>query len=126
MSTAMWNLGSAAELDDVPPVAFRRAALRQDFEFAQRFPFCGRHLAKFSALVSFAVESLRHCRRTAHFAEQQNFYLKLAALIGHAQPVADPDFARRLGRLPIREHSAEFAGSFRQRPRLEKSRRPQP
>jgi hypothetical protein len=73
-----------------------------DLELAHGFPFRRHLLAQFPALIAFTVKRLRHRRRTAHFAEQQHFHLKLAALVGHAQSVAYPHFARRLGGLPVR------------------------
>jgi hypothetical protein len=51
--------------------------------------------------------------RTAHFAEKQDFHLKVAAVVGHSQHVSDPDFTRSFGRLPIELNSAERTGSCR-------------
>ena len=116
---------AAAELDDVPPVAFRGSSFRENFELPHRLPFGGYFFAQFPAVLSFAIERLRHRGRPTYFAEKQHLHLKVAAVIGHAQSVPHPDFTRRLCGLSVRQDSAQFARSFRQRTRLEKSRRPQ-
>jgi hypothetical protein len=63
---------------------------------------------------------------SAHVAEKQDFYLKVAAVVRHSQHVANPDLSRSFGRLPVGLNPAKFAGSRRQRSRLEESGRPKP
>jgi hypothetical protein len=97
----IFALTSAPELDDVSPVALRWPAGGQYFEFPHRLPFdCG-FLAEFMALLALAVERLSHSGGTACLAKQQHFHLKVSALIGHAQPIPNADFACRLGNLPV-------------------------
>src|ERR1700751_3965216 len=117
---------SAPKTNDVQPIAFRRPPFWKSFELPHRLPFSGYFFAQFAAFLSFAVECLRHGSRSPHFAEKQYLHLKIAAVIGDAQPIAHPDFTRRLGGLPVREDSSQFARPFRQGTRLEKSCRPQP
>src|ERR1700751_303397 len=92
---------SAPKTNDVQPIAFRRPPFWKSFELPHRLPFSGYFFAQFAAFLSFAVECLRHGSRP-------------------------PGFARRLGGLPVREDSSQFARPFRQGTRLEKSCRPQP
>src|SRR6266567_2189351 len=114
------------ELDDMAPVAFGRTPFRQYFEFAHRLPLGGHLLPKGAALFCFAIERLRYRGRPAHLTEEQDLDLKIATLIGHAQPVSNSDFPGCLSNLPVREYPAQFTRSFRQWTRLEKSRGPQP
>jgi len=44
---------------------------------------------------------LRNRRWAADFAEKQDFYLKVAALVGHMQHISDADLARSLGGLSV-------------------------
>jgi hypothetical protein len=69
---------------------------------------------------------LCHRGGAAHFAENQNFHLKGAAVVGHLQPVTYMNLARSLGELPVRLDPAKFTGSRSQAARLEKSGSPQP
>jgi len=62
----------------------------------------------------------------ALLAQKQDLYVKVPAVVGHAQPVSNPDFARGLGRLPAGLNPAEFTGSRRQCSRFEESGGPQP
>lgn len=123
----MWGtLGAPAKPDYVPSITLRGPPLRQNLEFPHRLPFSSSFLAKFPAFIRFAVERLCHCGRTAHLAEKKNVDVKISTVVGDAQPIPEPDFPRRLGRLPIRKYPAQFTGLFRQWPRLEESRSPKP
>jgi hypothetical protein len=97
----IFALTSAPELDDVSPVALRWPACGQYFEFPHRLPFACGFLTEFMAFLALAVERLSHSSGTAYLAKQQHFHLKVSALIGHAQPIPNPDFACRLGNLPV-------------------------
>jgi len=52
---------------------------------------------------------LRNRSRAADFAQEQDFYLKVAAIVGHSQHVSDVDLARSLGGLPVALDPAETA-----------------
>ena len=52
-------------------------------------------LPQFLAGLGLAVEGLCHSSRTAHLAQMQNLYVKLAALIANAQHVSDANVPRR-------------------------------
>jgi hypothetical protein len=117
---------SSAELDDSPPVALRRPALRKGFELPHGSALVGELLAQFPARVRFAIEGLRHRRGTARFAYKQDLNLEIATFIRDLQHVADVNVACRLGDLSIRFDPAQLTGSLRERTCLEKSRRPEP
>ena len=91
-----------------------------------RFALGGFALPLFLAGFGFAVEGLRHCRRTAHFAQLQNLDVKLAAFVFDAQHVADADIARGLGFNFVGVDAAQVAGLGSEGARLEKARSPQP
>lgn len=101
----------ASELDDLSAIAFRWSASGQLFELLHR-PALGRHFqTQFVAGLSLAVKRLGHRSRAARFAQQEDFYLEIAARIGHPQHVSNLNLARRLGGLAIGLNSAEFTGS---------------
>lgn len=117
---------SAAKLNDFAAIAFRWSAFRQRREILHRFSLVRQFLPQFTAGLRLAIKPLGNRSRTTHFTQQQNLHLKVAAFGCHSQQVADADLTRRLGRLPVRLDPAEFASTFCQRTRLEKSGGPEP
>src|ERR1019366_2010507 len=82
--------------------------------------------AQLPARLGLAVESLRNRSRAANVAEQQDFHLKVAAVVGNSQAVSNPDLARSLGGLPVGLNPTEFTGACGQGSRLEESGGPKP
>ena len=82
--------------------------------------------AKLPAGFRLAVECLGDGSWTANLAQQQDFYLKLAALVSYSQHVSNPDLARRLGRLIVGLNPAQRTGSAGQGSRFEKTCGPKP
>jgi hypothetical protein len=119
-------LPASAKLDDSAAVAFRWTAFGQLLELPHGFVLGCDFQAQLFARLSFAVESLRDRSRAAYFAEQQDFYFKLAARAGDAQHVSDVHFACRLSDLSFRLDPAELASFRRERTRLEEARSPEP
>src|SRR5712692_332376 len=78
------------------------------------------------ASFSLTVERLRNRSRAADFAQEQDFYLKVAAIVGHSQHVSDVDLARSLGGLSVALDPAETASACGQGSRLEESGGPKP
>ena len=119
-------LTSAPKAYDLAAVTLRGAALGKGFKVPQCLALLRRLLAQLPARLAFAVERLRHRGWTAHIAELQNLYFKIAAIIGHPQPVAKPKLSRGFGRLTVELNPAEFTGSRGQRARLKESCGPEP
>src|SRR5258708_7735861 len=100
-------LSSAPEADNLTTVPFRGSALARCVEMLCSFTLlCGLQ-ARLAACLCLAIECLRHRRRPAHLAEQQDFHLKIAAVVCYLQHVANPHFAGSLGGLPVRLNPAE-------------------
>ena len=87
-------------------IAFGRASGGQLFELLEGFALVGNFLAEFAAGFGFAVESLRDGGWAADFAEQQDFDLEVAAVVGDAQHVSHANVARGLGRLAVGVNAA--------------------
>jgi hypothetical protein len=51
--------------------------------------------------LGLSIQSMRDARRPAHFAQLQNFDLKLATFRGYSQQVANMNIAGRLAWLPV-------------------------
>src|SRR5450755_2619778 len=116
----------APELDNPAAIAFRWPARGQLFELSHRLTF-SRHLqSQFTAFFRLVVKGLRNRSRAAHLAEQQHFHMKLAAIVGDAQHVSNPNRTRRLGGLPAGLNPAEFTGPGCQGSRFKKSGGPKP
>src|SRR5579862_991543 len=90
-----------AKLDDPAPIALRWPTLRQNFKLAHRLPLRGCLLPHFFAGFGFMIKRLRGGSRTAHVAQSQDVHLELPAIVGHAQPITDPDLARGFGDLSV-------------------------
>ena len=117
---------SASKPVDFTAIAFRWLALPQRFEMRHRFALFRQLEPQLPARVGLAVERLRNRRRAAHLAENQDFHLKIAAIVLHLQQVADADLARRFGCLSVGFNPAELTCPGSKRARLEESGRPQP
>jgi hypothetical protein len=126
MFTGHGRSTSAAELYYLSAVALRWPSGWHGVKLHGSFALgCG-FQSRFFAFFGFAVKRLRHRRWPAYFAEQQNVYLKVAAIVSDLQLVAHMDLARRLGGLPIRLNPAQITCSRRQSASLEKPGRPKP
>src|SRR5580704_12439884 len=93
--------GSPPELDDFPAIAFGWSARGSLFELLHRFAFRCHHQAHVPAGLRLAIECLCNRSRAADLADEQDFYLEVAALVGHSQHVSNPDLARSFGELPV-------------------------
>ena len=96
------------------------------FTVPQADPYLLPMAALLTAGLRLTVKRLCHGSGAAHFAEKQDFYLKVAALVCYSQHVSNADFARRLGGLPVELNSAEFTGSGCQYSGFEESGGPKP
>ena len=114
------------ELNNPPPVPFRRTALRQNFELPRSLSFSRDFQPHLLARLSLAVERLRHRCRTSLITQAQYLDFKIAAIIRYLQRVANSHFASSLSHLSIRHNPPQVTCLFRKRPRLEESRCPQP
>src|SRR5579862_2163828 len=117
---------SATELDDPPPVPFRWAPGRKNFQLARRFAL-GRHfLARFAAGLCLLVKRLRHRGGTADLTDTGHLNFELAAVVADAQHIAESNFACRFGELAVGENPPQLTGFLGQGPGLEETGRPQP
>lgn len=117
---------SATELNDLPAVAFRWPTGGRRLKLHGRFTLgCGLQPRLF-AFIGLAIKRLRHRGWTADLAKQQDFNVKVAAIIGYPQLVAYADLARRLGRLPVGLNPAELAGPRSDSAGLEEPGGPKP
>jgi hypothetical protein len=107
-------------------VAFRRPACRELFELPHGPAFGRNFQALFLAFVGLAVESLRDRCGAADFTEQQDFYVKFAALVRDPQHVSNSHGARGFEGLPSGLDPAQIAGFGRQGPGLEEAGSPKP
>ncbi len=123
---AALKLLSAAELDDAAAVALGGTALGQGRELLHGLAFGGCFGARSNAGFTFAIEGLRHRRRTAHLAQSENFYLKISALVLHFKMVTDMNLAGGLGFVAIGEDAAQVTGLGGQSTRFEEARCPEP
>ncbi len=121
-----WRSGSAAELDDPAAIALGGSGCGQLFELPHCSTFSSNLLAKFPACVGFAVEGLRNRSGTARIAKQKHFDFEVAAVVGHAQHVADSNFARGFCGLAVRLNPAEFTGAGGEGSSFKKSGGPEP
>src|SRR5262249_47538725 len=64
--------------------------------------------------------------RAAHLAQQQDFHMKVAAVVDHAQHVAGVDLACRLSGLPVGLNPAQLTSTLGQGTRLEEAGGPKP
>ena len=117
---------SAAELYYLSPVAFRWPPRGHGFKLHGCFALGCRLQARFLAFFGLAIERLRHRRGPAHLAQQQHFYMKLAAIVGDPQLVAHADLAGGFCGLPIGLNPAQLTCSRGKSARLEEARRPKP
>jgi hypothetical protein len=113
-------------LDDVAAVAFGRASGGKLFEFLHGSALGGNFLAELSAGFGFAVESLGDGGWAADIAEEQDFYVKFSAVVGHAEHVGDANLTRWFGGLIVGLHASELAGAGREGASFEKARGPEP
>jgi hypothetical protein len=72
---------SSAEAIDHTPVLLGWLAFAESLEDGHQFAFFGHLGAQILALLSFAIERLRHRGGTAHFTERQNLHVKFAAVV---------------------------------------------
>jgi len=78
------------------------------------------------ARIRFLIEPLRNRRWAAHLTENQDLYLKVAAVVLYVQEIADSNLARGLGFLSVGLNPAKFACPCSERARLKKSGGPKP
>ena len=78
--------------------------------FLHRLALGGCFGPRSNARLALAIERLSHRRRTAHLAQRQNLYLKIAARVLHFQIVTHVDLSRGLGLMPIGQNAAQIAG----------------
>ena len=117
---------SAAELDNFPPVSLRRPACWHRFKLHGCLALGCRFQARFLAGFGFTIQRLRHGGRATDLAEQQDFHMKFAAIVGDPQHVTDADFACRLGRLAVGLNPAQLTRPRRESSRLEEACSPEP
>lgn len=85
--------------------------LGRRFETRHRFAFLGQLESQCAAGFRLAVERLRNRGGSAHFAQDQYFHLKSAAVVLDLQQIADANVARGFDGLPVGFYAAEFAGA---------------
>src|SRR5262249_46732759 len=78
------------------------------------------------ASLGLAVKLLRLRSRAPHITQPEHFNFELSTFRTDPQHIADTYLPRRLCHLPVRHNPVQIAALLRQRPRLEKPRRPQP
>lgn len=119
-------LMSAAKLNDSAPIALRRPALRRRSHSPGGLSFFGRFQSRFAAQFSFPIKTLRHRRRSANIAHDQDFDLEVSTFIPDVEHVTDLYFASRFCRLLVRLNSSQFAGAGGESASFEESRSPEP
>src|SRR5215510_575216 len=100
---------STAKLDDPAAITRGRPTRRQFFELPHCATLRRNPGAQFTAGLCLTVERLRHRSRASYVANKQNFHFKIAAIIGHAQPISRADVASRFDRLSVGLHSTQLA-----------------
>src|SRR5579863_2684835 len=108
------NSRPAAKLNNSPAVAFGWPPSGQNFELPHGYALCGNFLSQFAAGFGLAVKRPRDGCGAAHVCEKQNFYLKIATIVGDPQHVPYANLARCLSGLAVGVNPAEFASSRRQ------------
>jgi hypothetical protein len=114
------------ELDNSPPIPFRRPTLRRRRKIHHRLTLCRDFQSQLAALVRLTVQCLRHHCRPPYFAEQQNFHSKIPAFVPNLYEISNPNFACRLSWLIVGLNSTEIARPRRQSTRLKKPGSPKP
>jgi hypothetical protein len=111
-------------LNNSAAIPFRGPVGRKLLKFACRPAFGGDFLAQLSARLCLAVESLSDGSWAAKVAELKDFDLKVAAIVGDAQPIADANFAGSFGWLAVGLDASEFTSARSKGASLEEARGP--
>ena len=83
-------------------------------------------LASGDACLGFAIQRLRHSRRTSHIAQRQHIHNEGAAVVCYRYCITNFYVTRRLRLLLAQLHAAKIARLHCERTRLEETRSPQP
>jgi hypothetical protein len=105
-------------------IAFGGAAGGEHFELAGGFVLGGRFLPELAAGIGLAVEGLSDGGWAADVAEEQDFDLEVATVIGDAEHVSDADFTGGFSGLIVGLNASEFAGAGGEGAGFEKSGSP--
>lgn len=98
-----------SKLNNPSPIPFGRLSGWKLLPLPRRSAFGGDLLSHLFTLLGFAIESLSFGCRTANLTQPENVDFKIAAVVGHLQPISDAHFSGGFGGLTVRPNSSQVA-----------------